>query len=471
MFCAFRQTGFVTAGGVTVRPCGTVYCSGCIEAGEPFKTRRLHKKGLKFPKVNTLLFPNYICEACQVRAHLNREIQLKLTDYKLLMLERMRQLDTVSEWAEETVSKCGGKVKRFLEFEQEFGIGTLIATQLERPPSTPAMPIIWDQLNASLRAGKDPGSTITYGTTRSMRSAAGFYYGWDLQQAFPGNVAKVQRRHLFSSHVPPPEELASTLQSSGMARRMGTGTKQSWALQWVHVKFIDDQLEHAWNTALDDSTRREIANAGTCNLTLWLGMFRGGENFNLCRSSVKIVLPRDGPSVGLPAGVGMVEMRLTPETKSSPNKTADMVIAFTCASGLSIGKWMLRALSFPDTCDNDKLFSSDNMSEWDSSCFRHTYLWPLLELQRVMGEATLKAFSEEKGKTIRAKVWSCHSYRRGFTAFVLRKRKQNLRRASADELRAHARWERAGRTSTDMVEHYSTDMDTESRVDFTLRCG
>jgi len=238
-------TGFETAEGELLRPCGTVYCSKCIEAGAPFVTRRVNKKGLVYPKVNSLLFPNYICEACQVRAHLGRELQRRHKDYKLLMLERMRQLDTVSEWAEETISKYGGKVLRFMEFEKEYGVATLIPSALVRPPTTPAIPIIWAQLNASLRPGKEKGSTITYGTTRSMRSAAAFFYSWDLQQAYPGQVMKDRKRHLFSPYVPPPEELVSTLQSGGMARRMGTSTKQSWALQFVHVKFVNDQLEQS----------------------------------------------------------------------------------------------------------------------------------------------------------------------------------------------------------------------------------
>ena len=401
--------------GCALRACGTVYCSKCIQAGPPFKTRRENLKGLIFPKVNARLFPNYICEACQVRAHLGRELKRDQYDFHLLMLERMRQLDTMNEWAEGTLTKYGHKIERFFDFETQFGISPLVPTKLKHPPLTPAIPIIWTQLRASLEPGKSKGSTLTYGTTRSLRSAAAFYYSWDMQQCYPGQVAKIQKRHFFSPYVPPSEELVATVQAGGMARRMGDHPQASWALQFVHVKFVNDQLERAYQVAPTYSAKREIANAGAANVLSWLAATRGGETFSLQRDWMKVTRPEEGPSLGLPLGIGVIEGRLSAETKSSPNKVAEITIAYECASGLEPGKWLERLLAFPDTHGNNMLFSSDEQAVWDSRYFRHNYLWPLLEVQRLMGEPTLKAFNTTEGQRIKDKIWSMHSYRRGLT--------------------------------------------------------
>jgi hypothetical protein len=51
-----------------------------------------------------------------------------------------------------------------------------------------------------------------------------------------------------------------------------------------------------------------------------------------------MTLPQDGPSRGLPLGVGAVEYTLLLETKSNPTiVAADVVTAFTTLSGLSPG--------------------------------------------------------------------------------------------------------------------------------------
>jgi len=102
--CTFNQPGFVLPNSTVLRACGTVHCSKCFHAGPPFKTRRENQKGLVFPKVNARLFPNFICKAYEVRAHLGRELLRHQHDFSLLMLERMRQLDTMNEWAEGTLS-------------------------------------------------------------------------------------------------------------------------------------------------------------------------------------------------------------------------------------------------------------------------------------------------------------------------------------------------------------------------------
>ena len=384
------------------------------------------------------------------------------------MLERMRQLDTMNEWAEGTLSKYGGKISRIQSFERQFGVRALVPSTLTSPPSTPAIPLIWSQLYYSLQPGKHKGKAITFDTARGLRSAASFFYQWDLQAAYPGQVVKDRKQSKIVNHSIPTDELVYTLQNGGMARRLGRSSNPSWSLQFTHVSFVERQLENMYQGTSDPNTRQEIAAAGAAHLLLWLGMLRGGECFALERRSVKIVPPHRGPEYGLPKGVGFIELRLLEETKTSPHKVADVVVAYTCSSGLSPGKWLGRLLSFPSR-DGQHLFSTPKRKHWNSLHFRQNYLWPLLELQRLGGEASLKAFSQEPGHRIQDKIWSCHSYRRGFTSYVRRKRPEHFRKAAKGELHSHARWRYQG--SIDIADLYDSDMDLEARVCFTLLCG
>jgi hypothetical protein len=55
---------------------------------------------------------------------------------------------------------------------------------------------------------------------------------------------------------------------------------------------------------------------------------------------VTVTRPKDGPRLGLPAGVGVIEVRLLPKTKLNWTKVADVVISYICASGLTLGLWI-----------------------------------------------------------------------------------------------------------------------------------
>ena len=70
--------------------------------GPPFQTRRRHQAGLIFPDVAE--WPNFTCEACTVRAVLNRELFVR-GDQRLLRLERMRLIDIASHWAPSTLKQ------------------------------------------------------------------------------------------------------------------------------------------------------------------------------------------------------------------------------------------------------------------------------------------------------------------------------------------------------------------------------
>ena len=428
----------------------------------------MHDKGLVFPKFDPSFIPTYICEACQVRAILRRELGPSPRDVELLMLERMRQLDILHSWAVDTVGTYGSKIRRIRTFETQFGVSVLQRTRLERPPDSRAISLLWAHLHYSLDPGKSDTGHIQFSTARGMRSAASLYYQLDAQIAYPHQVLRDQRSIRFVPHAIPTDELMYTLQNSGMARRMGDTSRPSWALQFCHIQFIDQQLNTAYETATLLSDKHELAAAGAANLILWLGMLRGGECFNLLREDTKVIPPRDGPKYGLKPGIGFVEFRLTPETKTSPNKVADIVIAYNCYSGLCLGKWMKRLFSFHPV-DGQHLFSTPKRRKWTTTYFRSEYAWPLLELMRIMGEPTLQAFRDQDGYRIRDKIWSCHSWCRGFNSFVKRLRDENFRAATITEVDNHARWEQ--KKAKTQQGHYDGDADLGARLFVTLLCS
>jgi hypothetical protein len=109
------------------------------------------------------------------------------------MLERMRQIDTLNHWQQATVKKYGPLLRFLQQFESQFGVQILKSTQLCRPPRTPAIPLMWAELDYSLRNRKGKDGTynrISYGTVRQIRSAAGMFYTLDMQAAYLQQVIR-----------------------------------------------------------------------------------------------------------------------------------------------------------------------------------------------------------------------------------------------------------------------------------------
>ena len=417
------------------------------------------------------MFPNYVCEFCQVRASTGRDLQYRKADLGLMMLERMRTLDTMHMWSAGTLKQYSGMYRRIRRFELKHGVQILRPSVLKTPPMSPAIPMAWAQLDYSTQPGKHDKDGTTYGTSRQLRSAASLFYTWDSLMTKSGRVFRdSERREIIQDFVSPTDEITSTLQNAGMARRMGTDSKPSWALSHKHVKFIDDQLKLAWDTAPDDGTRHEIAAAGAINMTKWTTWLRSGEAMSVRRDEVESCHPRDGADHGLPTGIGFIGMRLNPETKGSPHKTADVIGSYNSASGFSLGLWIDRLLTF-EPSDGVHLFSTPNKRLWDGRYFRENYTWPFLEVMRISGEPSLKAFSNEPGKRICDKVYSGHSWRRGAQTFS-RKSRPGLttRGATKDERYIHARWSRGRTRASETIEWVYTDPPLEDRIAITLFC-
>jgi hypothetical protein len=281
-------------------------------------------------------------------------------------------------------------------------------------------------------------------------------------------------RDRISRMISPTDSLHFTMQAKGMARRMGTTSRPSWALSHVHVAYINTILDTAFLLCTEQAARHEFAVAACVNLWAYLGWLRGGETFDLSREDVAVVSPSDGPTVGLPYGVGVVTGTLLAETKSDPTRAADIVIAYRCLSGLALGIWMDRLLSFPP-CDPVLLFSTWQQRIWTSLYFRETFAWPLLEQQRLSGEPTLRGFSLLPGHRIRDKIYAMHSWRRGGRSRVSRTHRAGeplipgRRKATDTEIVEHGRWRRRDRGGEDMPTHYD-QWDVVDRASITTFC-
>jgi hypothetical protein len=188
---------------------------------------------------------------------------------------------------------------------------------------------------------------------------------------------------------------------------------------------------------------------------------------------ITLVEPTAGPARGLPPGCGAVEGRLLSSTKSDQTLTADVVIAYTTLSGLSLGRWFERLFTFVPM-QGDRLFSTAREPKWSSRFFRIHYAYPILEMQRLSGEASLSTFSMEAGHRIEDKIYPMHSWRRGGRSRVSRLPRHNepnprgTRKASPTEVYEHGRWQQS-KASEDMPKRYN-QWDLSDRILVTLCC-
>ena len=100
--------------------------------GFPFRTRLRGDEGLVLPRMSD--FSTFVCEACTVRAVVDRELSPRASGTALLMLERMRIVDLVSYWSKGTHTQYQGKMKIFRNFAKDFGVCFLRPTPAARPP-------------------------------------------------------------------------------------------------------------------------------------------------------------------------------------------------------------------------------------------------------------------------------------------------------------------------------------------------
>lgn len=476
--CCFYSVGFCfeenTAKAV---PCFSSYHLGCIRLGSPFRTRLQNSDGLSMPSAPDL--PNFICEACTVRAVLDRELQDTPQDRTLLMLERARLVDIAHNWSASTHAKYQGKLRIVRGFERSFGVSILRPTPLERPPRTPAIPIMWVQQQYALRVGRARGTNeagpLAFATVRSLRSAVTQFHSWDLQVSQPERAMQdMSKRPVLTAGCVPSDTLAYTFMTAGMSRRLGDSSKPSTALLHRHIQYLDEWLELQFTGARSPVHQAELCRAALANLFAWIGWLRATENFSLGWADIEVTEPEDGPRLELPKGAGAISLRLLAQTKSNRTQTADMIIAYTTASGLSTGKWIhrLRA-SLGYTGDSSwptgRVFQHPDGSKWTSAYFRVNYLLPSLHMQRMAGDPHLAPYDgSTPGNSLEDKFWSMHSYRRGGRTHVSKKRLGCFRKATPQEVEEHGRW-RLKRSSLDMPTLY-LEWTVFDRIAITLFC-
>lgn len=482
--CRFAAQGFpFSVPNSLATPCFTRYHLPCVTVGLPFKTRLKDDAGLSMPPLTD--YPGFICELCTTRSVLDRELSRGPSDLALLMLERMRLIDSINSLSRGTHKSYQSKMRVIRAFEGTFGVPVLRLSPVSQPPTSSAIPLMWAQQRYALQPARwsrkpsahnqDIRSTVTYGTVRGLRSAASMFYRLDMQTAFPGSVFLDQaQRALSVNHVSPTDELAYTLMNSGMARRMGEEVRPSIALLGCHVRYLDASLAERLHGPISLDQKLEVCRAAFANLNLWCGWLRATENFSLCFCDVACTPPAHGALWDLPPGVGCLQERLLEQTKSSPTRTADLILAYCTGSGLAPGYWFERLLELeglhPDaaaSCELD-IFRHSSGARWTSHYFRTTFLWPSLHEQRLRGDAALRPFDGSPGNSIEDKYWSLHSYRRGARSHVSKRRANCVRKATPTEVSEHGRW-RTKRSSMDMPTAY-LEWTISDRVNITLLC-
>jgi hypothetical protein len=454
--CVFGEKGFPLDPQIWALPCGSKYHMGCFHAGPPFVTRLKDNKGLRCPKdAEAALFPNFVCEACQVRATLQRELTLDRKDIHLLQLERMRILDTMNRLAAGSHKVYKYPIRRVQKFEVDYGVRILRPTPLLAPSPSACIPLMWAQLDHTLQPGKQEGSRVKFGSARQTRSAVSSYYQWDLAVSRPEQAMTTGKgdKSLITPYVVPTDEISYTHFSTGLKKRMGDSAKKSTALRFPHIVFLNEQFELSFQAATNSDARHEAAAAGTANLLFWLGWLRSNEGFSLTREDIEVTPPMQGPKKGLPPGVGVIEIRLLPETKTSTAAIADIIVAYTCWSGLSLGKWLDRLLPFTPA-DGQSLFSTASERHWTSAYYRKQHVYRHLAILRAMGDPSMAIFSDTPGHRLADLLYSMHSWRRGADTFVQQfNASWQRRKARIDEVYEHGRWTKKG-TAEAMHIHY-----------------
>ena len=129
---------------------------------------------------------------------------------------------------------------------------------------------------------------------------------------------------------------------------------------------------------------------GLANLFLWLGWLRSNETFTLTWEDVTSIHPSRAAEFELPTGLGFLELRLDPETKSNCTRRVDMIIAHQSLSGFQPARWLRRArsLSLGATRTNF-IFKDSNRSPWTSRFFRQQFLYPVLRRLKNEGDPAL----------------------------------------------------------------------------------
>jgi hypothetical protein len=493
--CHFATTPFELTGAQPPKmsvPCQSRYHVDCFRLTIPFHSRLADEGGLFLPPGIASILPIFICECCTVRAVLGRELTWHPRHRALMLLERMRVLDMVHQWAPGTITQYKSKIMMIRTFETNFCCPVLRSPMgLRGPPAGDHIPLMWTQQFYSMQRRQWSRSTalghdnerVAYGTVRTMRSAASLYHTWLSMVEQPGRSI---REHGSSRPIQvdgciPTDTLEYSMMSTGMSRRLGENSTPAMPLLARQISWMDDYLDGQYRKALalHPELARELAMAGCCNLLAWLAWLRGGETFGVTWADLMVIKPGDGATQDLPAHVGAILIKLLQQTKTCRSSVADVAVAFCTSSGLSLGKWLTRiraSVSHTGIADDPAEWAADTRTifchpdgrPWDSTYYRQTFLLPLLQLQRLDGDPYLQSYDGSPGHTLAEAFYSMHCYRRGARTHVSHKHPGCIRRATIEEINEHGRWRRR-RASESMAEQYR-QWPLRERLAITLLC-
>ena len=451
------------------------YHKGCIQAGPPFRSRhRDPTQGLVY-NPHLLAFP-FICELCTVRINVQRELRPLVGDMQLLQLERMRMIDQSNSWSQDTGRGVAGSMKYMSSFLRVHEITTTLregTPELSHPPVGGAILMLWAMERFTLQPSTSKNHEfITYNSARALRSALSQLHTWSGSLLPAGTGYRDKDRTFLSPLVSQSGSLICQLTTSGMERRLGTENTPSLALQAHHVRYhlgARDRIMGALSPHLP--IFYQYALAQLAELLAWTGWLRANEIFSLRWQDIEVIRPSARPTHGLPPGSGALLLRLLESTKSDQSRTADHIIAFTTASGLSPGDAFLRVQSLRGSNQgtDEYIFVTQTGARWNSTFFRENYVYPFLYDQLAQGDPLLRTYAKTDRTLLRRRLYSMHSWRRGGRTHVSRKRPGCVRPASDQEIRDHGRWRSRGSVGPDMATHYR-EPSYEDRLYITLLC-
>jgi hypothetical protein len=197
-------------------------------------------------------FP-FICEACTVRAVLGRELTWTSGDIQLLMLGRMRLVDTAHAWASLMLQGAARCLSRISNFRQKYGIDLFPKAPITQPPRSAVIPLMWGVLEYTLQTSRKTGEGIKYNTARSLQLATSAYHLWDKMLQFPGHMYRDRDNNVIgASHLSPTDSVIVTLGHKGMRRRLGTESRPPVFLVYIHVAFNQEFRGRQYDVCGDD---------------------------------------------------------------------------------------------------------------------------------------------------------------------------------------------------------------------------
>ena len=418
---------------------------------------------------------------CTTRTQLGRELDALISeDTILLQLERMRMIDVAHAWAPSTLQNACSSLRRTNDFFNTHHLPSLHhqlhLPSLKHPPLDVSITIFWDMIHhTTFPSSRNQSAAATWNTARSRRSTLSLFSAWTSATCFPHNTYRDNDNRILSApSVSPSDNILSRLSASGISSRLGTQSRPSQALTYIHIVWNQKYRKDLLNNCSSLPQQYDLIAAQCAELIAWLGWLRASELFNIRRDDIELVPPSEGAVYGLPPNVGAILFQLLPSTKSSRNKQVDIVIAWQTSSGLNLGYWLHYLFQTMDklkwNSPHSFIFRSTlGSTHWSSHYFRTNHLYPLLHLQFFQGDVTLRHIQPTTTHGIPYHFYSLHSYRRGAKTFPTRKRNGCRRAATRVELENHGRWRVKNTGREDMPLHY-TEPSIEDRVYLTLLC-